>query len=340
MHVSRDRVSEVGRALVHEARTEKVTFLAGSIAYHAFLSILPLLLLLLAALERTESVALRDSIVAVLQVVLTPQAGAVIQQGLAGADSSVSLLGAGVLVWGAMRIFRGLDTAFSDIYETERANTFLDQLGDALLILVTVALFIVVVSAAGGLVSVDGTGLVPELLRRAVTAAGLSLVLYPMYYVFPDADCTPLEVLPGTAFAAVGVTVAQVVFTTVKSGGDNLVASILLVLTWLYVVGLVILLGVVLNAVLSNRSQDVSIRPVLGTGPAPDDRSGTVDRAARQPDVEAVAAALRERDAELLVRTGGDELTVPAPDRVDVENESAVDGLDDSVGLTLRWRGD
>ncbi len=39
---SRARTEEVLRALVHEIRAERLTFMAGSIAYHAFLSILPL----------------------------------------------------------------------------------------------------------------------------------------------------------------------------------------------------------------------------------------------------------------------------------------------------------
>jgi hypothetical protein len=33
-----------------------------------------------------------------------------------------------------MRIFRGLDTAFSGIHETESENTFADQLGDGLVL--------------------------------------------------------------------------------------------------------------------------------------------------------------------------------------------------------------
>ena len=65
MSDSASRVEEVGRAVVHEARVEKITFMAGSIAYHAFLSILPLLLLVLAVLQRTENVAVRDSVIGV-----------------------------------------------------------------------------------------------------------------------------------------------------------------------------------------------------------------------------------------------------------------------------------
>ena len=38
----------LGRAVVYEVRAENLTFMAGSIAYHAFVSLLPLLLLALA----------------------------------------------------------------------------------------------------------------------------------------------------------------------------------------------------------------------------------------------------------------------------------------------------
>lgn len=43
MHPTARRGEELLRAIVHEAQVEKLIFMAGSIAYHAFLSILPLL---------------------------------------------------------------------------------------------------------------------------------------------------------------------------------------------------------------------------------------------------------------------------------------------------------
>ncbi|WP_254279380.1 YihY/virulence factor BrkB family protein [Haloarcula marina] len=340
MRVSRARVEEVLLAIVHEVRAEKVTFLAGSIAYHAFLSILPLLLLLLAVLQRTENLALRDSIVGIMQLVLTQQASDVIQQGLTEADASISILGIVILVWGALRIFRGLDTAFSDIYETERSNTFLDQLSDGILLLVTVGIAIIAASLVGNAISLDGDGLLTTLLRGALTTAGLFVVFYPMYYIFPDTDCSLVEVVPGTVFAAVGIAVAQVLFTTFKAGsaGGNLVASIVLLLTWLYVVGLVILLGVAINAVLSNRSGDVDIDPVLGGVPRrKGDGLTTVDRKALLADLDELATLLRERDDPMTVRVAGEEFEIASPETARIESSTAVFGLDDSVGLTLRW---
>ncbi|MBV0922667.1 YihY/virulence factor BrkB family protein [Halomicroarcula limicola] len=342
MRVNRARTEEVLRAIVHEARAEKITFMAGSIAYHAFISILPLLLLVLTLVQRTQNVALRDSIVAIMQAVLTEEASQVIQQGLTDADASVSILGLVFLVWGALRIFRGLDTAFSDIYETERQNTFGDQLLDGLLLLATVALAIVGVSVLGNAVSVEGGGVLGTVLRGSVTAAGLFVVFYPMYYVFPDTDVTFAEIVPGTLFAAVGLTVAQALFTTFKSGGagGNLVASILVLLTWLYIIGLVVLLGAVVNAVLSNRSRDVNLEPVVGgVEERGGDTSAGVERTVLLSDLDELADRLTEggESVSVSVTVGDETTTVVAPQTATVDRENSVFGLDGSVALTLRW---
>lgn len=340
MRPSRARTEEVLRALVHEVRAERLTFMAGSIAYHAFLSILPLLLLVLAFVQRTENVALRTSVVGIMESVLTAQASEVIQQGLSEADASVSLLGLGFLLWGSLRIFRGLDTAFSDIYETGAANTFLDQLGDGLLLLVTVALAIVSASALGSLLPEAGSGPLAALATGAVRAAGLFLVFYPMYYVFPDTDVTPLEVVPGVAFAAVGLTVAQALFTTFKAGstGGNLVASILLLLSWLYVVGLVILLGAAVNAVLSNRSTDVDIAPVVGgVARQNTERETAIARDDLLAELDALGERLQRGSGTITLEVGGERTEIDCPETATVDRSSDVFGLDRSVAITLRW---
>ncbi|WP_276272238.1 YhjD/YihY/BrkB family envelope integrity protein [Haloarcula litorea] len=258
---------------------------------------------------------------------------------MAGADASVSLLGLGFLVWGSLRIFRGLDTAFSDIYETGSENTFADQLIDGLLLLATVAIAIVAVSVVGGAISVAVPGPLGRLLDGGAVAVGLFVVFYPMYYVFPDTDVTPLEVVPGVAFAAVGLTVAQAVFTAVKAGGagENLVASILFLLTWLYVSGLIVLLGAVVNAVLSNRSEDVSIQPVVGDAADATRERAAVDRTALLSDLDALADRLDRNGDDLRVSVGDDAVDLVAPQSVTVDRETGVFGLDDSVSLTLRW---
>jgi membrane protein len=173
-----------------------------------------------------------------------------------------------------------------------------------------------------------------------VTTLGLFVVFYPMYYVFPDTDVSFLEVVPGTAFAAVGITVGQVLFAAYNAGGSggNLVASILLLLTWLYLVGLVVLLGVAINAVLSNRSRDVDIDPVLGGVPKRGHETGhPVSRTALLGTLDDLVADLERDQTAMTVQVGEERIRLERPGTANVERSSGVFGMDDSVAITLRW---
>jgi membrane protein len=341
----RDRVVAVLRALVHEIRVERVTFMAGSIAYHAFVSLLPLLLLVLAAISALGSTGLEEGLLALTRAVLTPGASEALVAELetANATTGVSVLGGVLLVWGTLRIFRGLDTAFSDIYESGGANGFADQIFDGVVVLVAVA-FAVVVGALvetrlGGLAAVPGGWLV----QRLVLVAGLAVVLFPMYYVFPDEDDLLLrEALPGAAFAAVGLTAFQTLFrfyigVSSRSPQESLLAAILVFLTWLYFSGLVVLVGAVLNAVVTNRSVDVSIRPVVGGVQS----SFSTARFSDEDVIERLLA-LDERLAhadELTIEIGGERTTLPAPTSTEVNADgSRLAFVDTPAELRLAWK--
>jgi len=195
-------------------------------------------------------------------------------------------------------------------------------------------------SALGSVLPDAGNGLLWTVVGGLVRAAGLFIVFYPMYYIFPDTDVTPLEVVPGVAFAAVGLTVAQVLFTTFKSGstGGNIIASILVLLTWLYIIGLVILLGAAINAVLSNRSEDVDIDPLVGgVAQQNTDRETTISREALLAELDVLSERLQKGSGDLTVEIDDERTTVDCPETAVVDRSSDVFGLDQSVALTLRW---
>jgi len=343
------RTVTVGRAIVHEIRTERITFMAGSIAYHAFVSLLPLLLLVLAVVAALDRPEIERGIISLAAALLSPGAGDVLVTELRSTSPGVSLLGLAVLVWGTLRIFRGLDTAFSDIYETEARNTFVDQLGDGVVVLVCIAVAILVGATLERSLTFDGTA--GWVVGRAVLVVGLGLAFLPMYYVFPDEPgITVREVLPGVAFVAVGLTAFASLFRVYleASGGadsGSVLAGILVFLTWLYFSGLVVLVGVAINAVLSNRSRDVDIRPVVGGQPrrADHDVEATgwgVDRDALVTAIERLRGDLRAGDA-VSVTTDDDTVTLPSPDEVVVDVEpSRLPFLSDVVSIELRWSPD
>jgi len=342
---SRARAVTVLRALVHEIRAERVTFMAGSIAYHAFVSLLPLLLLVLAAISAVGSTSLQDGLLDLTEAILTPGASGALVTELetANATTGVSVLGAVLLIWGTLRIFRGLDTAFSDIYESGGANTFADQILDGLVVLVAVAFAVVVGALAetrlGGLSALPGGWFA----QRLVLVVGLFVVLFPMYYVFPDEEEMRLrEAVPGTAFAAVGLTAFQTLFrfyidVSSRSPNESLLAGILVFLTWLYFSGLVILLGAVVNAVLTNRSVDVSIRPVVG-GIAPSLSNQNYSDEDVTNRLRSLEQHLAHAD-EVTFEVDGERITLPAP--TSTAATTAEDGVRFGSGqaeLQLVWQ--
>ncbi|WP_079979417.1 YihY/virulence factor BrkB family protein [Halapricum salinum] len=336
MQIDRARVERVVRAIVHEARVEKIPFLAGSIAYHAFVSLLPLFALLLYVASGLGNASMEAGLIRLSRAVFTEGAQEVLIAEMRDASRStgVSVLGIVVLIWGTLRIFRGLDTAFSDIYETEAENTFFDQLTDGVLVLGTFAIAILLAVLVYRVVPTEGA---LAFVEPVVVVFGLTLVLLPMYYVFPDTDVSVPEILPGAVFAAVGVTTFQAGFRLyVSSGEQNVVGGILLLLTWLYVTGLVILLGVVVNAVLSNRSADVSIRPVIG-GISPIDETGRWTKTELQHALSTIDARTTSR-TPLGLRIDEETIELPAPQSIEIASEDGLLGSGpESSTLTLRW---
>ena len=331
------------RAIVHEIRTERLTFMAGSIAYHAFLSLLPLLLLMLAVVARIGDQTLQAAFEEFVAAVLTPGAAPIFVGELsqAGDSTSLSLFGGIILVWGTLRIFRGIDTAFSDIYESEAENTFADQVSDGVLVLVVFALAIVLAVFVESRLSFEGLGALSWPLHRLVLVALLSLALFPMYYIFPDTDVGVLEVVPGVLVAAVGLASFETLFqlyasVSSKAQDPSIVAGILVLLTWLYFSGLVILLGAAVNAVLSNRSRDVNVRPVFG-GVDYDNSQGPT-REEVTTALEAVEHALvdaRDRGAAVTVTVGDREVTIPAPDSAVARTDTGL--FSGPASLELTW---
>ncbi|WP_222918160.1 YihY/virulence factor BrkB family protein [Natrinema sp. SYSU A 869] len=345
MNERTDRAKTVLRAIVHEIRVERITFMAGSIAYHAFVSLLPLLLVLLAAVSAVGGQQLEDGLVSVTQAAFTPGAADVLVSELDDASAEASVLGLGVLVWGALRIFRSLDAAFSDIYETQSENTFVNQLVDGVLVFVSIAAVVVAILAIEAALSPSTGTTFGWIGYRLGLVAAIVAALFPMYYLFPDEpDMTAREAVPGVTVTAVGLVVFESLFrfyltysSTAAEG--QFLSSILVFLTWLYFSSLLLLVGVAVNAVLTNRSHDVDIEPVISGVPAEETASdaavdGTDDPAAA---VDRLAERLRTAD-EMAIIVDGESVALPVPNSIDAEtDDSSLPAIGDGTRIELRW---
>jgi membrane protein len=260
----RSEVERVVRTSWREVHDEDISFMAGSIAYHAFISMLPLVALLLLILSEVGNEAFTAKLVEVTEQFLTPYARTLLVDSLdvTSAQTSISVIGAITLLWGISKIFRSLDIAFSRIYDSDGKKTILEQIENAIVVFFALAIAVLAFLAAGAVFALFPDLPYPAVLNPFILVVGLGIAFFPIYYVFPDADVTPREVLPGVVVAAVGWSVLEAVFQAYVAfaGRYELVygtlGSVFLLLIWLYFSGLILLVGAVINAVLAGRTGD------------------------------------------------------------------------------------
>ncbi|WP_149797940.1 YihY/virulence factor BrkB family protein [Halorubrum xinjiangense] len=266
---SAETAVRVVRGIVSESRRKNVPFMAGSIAYSAFVSLLPLVLLLVIAASVIGGEALADRVQRLTESYLSPAGQTLLADsiGQAGTQTGLSVLGLLVLLWGVLRVFRALDTAFSAIYDTHAKNDLRNQFTDGVVVLVTLAGALLAVVVAGLSLRYLPDLPFPRLVREALLVVGLSVVFVPIYYVFPDADLSVKMVLPGAVVAAVGWALLNAgfgIYVRYSSAGDlyGVIGGVILLITFLYFGALVILIGAATNVVLMGRRRPNAVKTV------------------------------------------------------------------------------
>jgi len=265
---SSGRATSVLRAIAAEFKEENITFMAGSIAYYAFVSMFPLLLLALLVASVVGGQAFADAVIGLTQQYLTPAAQGIVTDSITQASNaaSFSIIGIAALLWSVLKVFRGLDVAFSSLYHSPGDTSILDQVKDGVIVLGGVTVAIGAMVAAGFLVR-----FLPEIpyigaLSFVFLIGALTLAFFPIYYVFPDVDVSVRDVLPGTVVAAVGWALLQSLFRVYTSYSSTAelygaIGGVILLVTWLYFGALVLLLGVAVNVVLAGQSEAAKPTP-------------------------------------------------------------------------------
>ncbi|WP_306053451.1 YihY/virulence factor BrkB family protein [Natronococcus wangiae] len=251
------RAGSVARDVVSVVRENNVTFMAGSIAHAAFLSILPLLLLLFIIVGAVGNEYLTEQIVAMAREHLSPAGEGLVFEALTHASdrAGASLIGIASLLWGMLRIFRGINTAFDELYGGD-GSSFPKKMLDGVVVFVV----ILIATVGGGFVTA-AFGAVDHPLVEAITPfalfVGLTVAFFPMYYVFPDPDLTVREALPGAIVAAAGWVLLEAVFGIYVGLVDTVgtyetLGAVILLLVWLYGNALVLLVGTAVNVVVGD----------------------------------------------------------------------------------------
>jgi YihY family inner membrane protein len=242
-----------------------------------------------------------------------------------GGLGAVSLV---ITLWGALKVFRGVDVAFSRIYGSNPGG-LAEQVRDGLLVLVAIALGIIGISVVTSVMALVRFPFI-NLISPLVLLATLCVAFFPFYYVLPDVDHSPRDALPGTLFAAIGWTLLGVGFGIYAefaaaggSGAAAAVGGILLLLTYFYFAGTLLLTGAVVNAVIGGRVSDRQLQQPTGRQFAQTDMSEErTDEATRRevepagaPDINELEDRVEELRADLdAFEHDVDERTVKKPE--------------------------
>jgi len=332
---------DVAKRVYAEFSEKNVTFIAGGIAYNAFISLAPMIVLLFLIVSAAGG-GLEQRVVDAASTWLPGPIADVFTELFQG-DQSVggaSVIGIVVLIWGTLKIFRGLDTAFSEIYETDDTNSFVDKIKDGLVVFG--ALVVAVVATVGtSAVFAVLSDTIPfiGLLTPVVLLCGLVVAFFPMYYVFPDADLTPREVLPGVVFAAVGWAALQGLFHVYLTFSDPSAGSffggVIVVVTYLYFSGLVLLFGAVINAVVGDHSSGRAGGVGRSAADGNTERKATLDRSKLAAYLWTLRSDLTDYYGETRPERSDSH---PDPDgKVELIEQSTDEGDEQRWTVTLRW---
>lgn len=264
---TRSAVVDVVVATLDGYRRHQTARNAAMLTYYGFLTLFPLFLaastILGFVLEKRPE--WREDLIGSAVESVPFIGGDLASTGSIGGSYWALAIGLGGALWGSMKAFVGLQTAYDDVWEIpldDRANLVRKRLR-ALIGLAVIGGSQVANVTLAALVSEAG---LPRLGQVAILFGGLAInvaVLGTMYRFLTSADTTWRTVRPGTVFAAVLFTALQFAGTAITTRlldgaatyGDF--AGVLALLGWLSLHATVNLFGAELNATLSTRRDAV-----------------------------------------------------------------------------------
>ncbi|WP_276271214.1 YhjD/YihY/BrkB family envelope integrity protein [Haloarcula litorea] len=249
-----ESLSAAGRRVVEAGRSVDVGLAAAALAYYGLVSLVPAVVLLATFATAVWGERVADSLLAVAGDSLSPSGERLLRQSITETTGRwrVSLGSALVLLWGLLRLFRGLDAAVGRVYGTE--STVGGRFVDGVAAMVGVAGAVTVVLGARALALLTGTRLVgPAVVLSRV--AVVALLLFPLYYALPNVETSARDALPGTVLAAGGWELLRVAFDLYLAVGGRtlggLLGAVVLFVTWLFFGSALVVVGALVNAVVA-----------------------------------------------------------------------------------------
>jgi YihY family inner membrane protein len=257
----RHKVPAIAIATFKKFSEDQSTNLASMIAFWAFFSIFPLFLVLVTLLGFFLPTGTKDDVLHNISQMLP----LIDPQSVRGLHGSWWALVVGILtaLWSGTGVVRTIQTAFNSVWEVpmKERPKLVEQVGRSVLVLATLGLGIVVSTLLSGAVTGTANGLhlgwAGHLLGYVITIALDVGLFIAAYRILTDREVSIRDVLPGALLAGVVFWILQqlssfIISSRLQSAGSTYgtFATVITILWWFYIQGIVSMLGAQLNVVL------------------------------------------------------------------------------------------
>jgi membrane protein len=268
---------ELARRVIREIQHHDCVGRAAELAYYFLFALFPFFLFLTTLLGYLPVPNLMDRILELLAQFLPGEALTLIQDNVRQliTDQRGGLLSFGFLaaLWTSSSAITAVMEGLNRAYEVEEERPFWKVRGLAILLTLGLSLLIIVAmilltfgpQIGGWIAGYMGLGSLLEvawnLLRWPVIVCFLILAMAVLYYFGPDVEQEWKWITPGSVWAVLGWIVASLGFAFyVNNFGSynktyGSIGAVIVLLTWMYVTGFIILVGGEINAEIEHAAQ-------------------------------------------------------------------------------------
>jgi membrane protein len=279
----RSRSTAIAIATAKKFSEDQSTNLATMIAFWAFFSIFPLLLVFVTVLGWVLPASSKHSVLNHVQQMfplLDPNT-----VGSLGGAVWALVLGVFSALWSGLAVVRTTETAFNSVWAVPRSRRagMVKQLIRSLAVLATVGAGLVLTTVISGFVTSASRGVnigVAGVIGGYVLAAALDVALVlAAFRILTERSVTTRDVLPGALLAGLAFFVLQQASAVIISrylhkaqSTYGHFATVITILWWFYIQSIVTLLGAQLNVVLK---EHLFPRSLVNGSPTEADRRAT-----------------------------------------------------------------
>ncbi|MEK4650347.1 MULTISPECIES: YihY/virulence factor BrkB family protein [Niallia] len=263
------------KVLIKKIQQDNVFDLAAQLSYYFLLSIFPLLIFVMTLLPYLPIT--KEDLLGLVEGFAPGDIMNTIESNIDQVLSrNVSLLSFGIIatIWSASNGLNAIVKALNKAYDVEETRSFIVARGMSILLtlgmiaVVVVALLLPVFGEQIGMFLFSQFNLTDEFLslwntlRFLASPIILFIVFLALYWIAPNKKLKCVSAIPGAIFAAIGWVVASLAFSYYVGNFSNYsatygsIGTIIVLMIWFYITGIIIIIGGEINAYFTERKKE------------------------------------------------------------------------------------